>query len=220
MKTKILRVIIISALFIFSNGAQSQVGNIDSLRIVPAYPTTSSVIKAICYSTFSSAGCSLNNSTVSVSGNTVTIQAYHTIGMLTMICHSVDTITIGALPAGVYLLNYSIHNNSNSNLLDNANLNFTVQATTNINQQSGTNTVISVYPNPAMDYITINNLSINNEPAQITFYTVIGKIAEQYSTTQSALSINTQNLVPGVYLLHISKAGSVPYLKTIVINNR
>lgn len=95
----------------FSNVFAQQ---INSLTIIPANPTTTDTIKVISSTGFSSMSCNLTGSSVSVSSDSVIISATHTQGMLPATCTSVDTLTIGRLSAGTYVVYYTLNWGSNS----------------------------------------------------------------------------------------------------------
>ncbi len=82
--------------------------SIDNLEIIPQNPTINDVIKVVCHSTFSSGGCNLKDSEIVIDSTGLEIIAYHEVGILTYICHSTDTISIGKLPKGYHVLDYSL----------------------------------------------------------------------------------------------------------------
>lgn len=87
---------------------------IQKLGIIPENPTVADEVKVVCYSSFTSGGCDMTNYTVEMddpsSGTTggIHVTAYHEVGMLTVICESIDTIPIGKLNAGYHYLDYSL----------------------------------------------------------------------------------------------------------------
>jgi hypothetical protein len=89
---------------------------IQQLEIIPAKPTIADEIKVVCHSIFTSGGCKMTSYTVDMDGSYdptgarggIHINAYHEVGMLTVMCESIDTIPIGKLNAGYQFLDYSL----------------------------------------------------------------------------------------------------------------
>ncbi len=71
---------------------------------------------------------------------------------------------------------------------------------------------ISIYPNPAMDYLVIENAADTN--IQIT--DVFGRVvAELYSDQQSVVDVDLSGLAPGAYLVKLDKSGNQTNLRFI-----
>ncbi len=81
---------------------------IDYLEVFPARPTIEDHIKIISHTTFSSGGCGLAESTVVHDSNRHYISALHNMGMLTYICHSIDTFDLGKLSKGYHEVTYEL----------------------------------------------------------------------------------------------------------------
>ena len=79
---------------------------VDSLKIVPAKAYSDDVIKLVAYTTHTSGGCNLENYRIWKCNNFILIDATYEQGMLTYICHSIDTIKLGILSPGNYFLLY------------------------------------------------------------------------------------------------------------------
>lgn len=77
--------------------------------------------------------------------------------------------------------------------------------TTKLHNVNTTSTVISIFPNPVLDNLYVENLSANST---ISIYDILGKkINCITSATNSGLSIHVGNLNKGVYLLSIKTNG-------------
>ena len=91
--------------------AQAQYGTINSMTIIPPNPTTIDTVKLIGDITVGYMNCPLANSTVTnLSPGNYMVEAFYCMGMLTALCGSIDTFTIGVLPAGtnnIYMTLYS-----------------------------------------------------------------------------------------------------------------
>jgi PKD repeat protein len=77
---------------------------VDSLKIIPESAYEGDIIKLVAFTTHTSGGCSLENYRIWKFGSIIIVDATYQQGMLTYICHSVDTLKIGVLPAGSYVL--------------------------------------------------------------------------------------------------------------------
>ena len=63
---------------------------------------------------------------------------------------------------------------------------------------------ITIYPNPASDYIQLNNLEVG---AQISLYDISGRLVLQEVASQSNQSFNINNLSNGIYSVHVKYSG-------------
>jgi hypothetical protein len=81
---------------------------IDFLELIPANPTIEDDVKIVSHTTFSSGGCGLEESQIVHDSNGIHIFAVHNMGMLTYICHSVDTFDLGSLKKGYHEVDYEL----------------------------------------------------------------------------------------------------------------
>jgi hypothetical protein len=82
--------------------------SIDLLEVIPASPTIEDEVSIVSHTTFSSGGCGLAESQVVHDSNSHFIFAAHNMGMLTYICHSVDTFNLGRLSRGYHEVTYEL----------------------------------------------------------------------------------------------------------------
>jgi hypothetical protein len=82
--------------------------SIDYLEVIPAKPTLEDEVKIVSHTTFSSGGCGLAESQILQDSNRHFIAAVHQMGMLTYICHSVDTFDLGKLSKGYHEVTYEL----------------------------------------------------------------------------------------------------------------
>jgi len=82
--------------------------SIDFLEVIPAKPTIEDDVKIVSHTTFSSGGCGLAEKQIVQDSNGIYIFAVHNMGMLTYICHSVDTFDLGRLKKGYHEVNYEL----------------------------------------------------------------------------------------------------------------
>lgn len=77
---------------------------------------------------------------------------------------------------------------------------YTITVTQQTNVKEVSNSMLTVYPNPAKDAVTISNLENNS---LVTIFDELGK--QVYSSTVSGdLNINTENLHQGIYFININ----------------
>ncbi len=82
--------------------------SIDFLEVIPPKPTIEDDVKIVSHTTFSSGGCGLAEKQVVQDSNIIYIFATHNMGMLTYICHSVDTFDLGSLKKGYHEVYYEL----------------------------------------------------------------------------------------------------------------
>jgi hypothetical protein len=112
---------------------------IQKLEIIPQNPTITDEIKIVCHSMFTSGGCDMTNYTVDFDGTIdptgaregIHVNAYHEVGMLTVMCESVDTIPVGMLNAGYHFLDYTLNVTNENCAVMTQYIDFFVQDTTN-----------------------------------------------------------------------------------------
>ena len=140
MKTRIFFLTVL--MYFFSQAALSQ--SIDSLTLNPANPSDTDNVEIIATTTFPNSPCDMLTSSVSVQGNSITIDVEHTSGMMPAICNSTDTLTIGTLNPGTYKLTYKLNSPNTSVVFDTSSLSFTVKGS---NQQSPEIDSLRIIPN-------------------------------------------------------------------------
>ena len=139
MKNFLQRSAVLLLLFCFSSGLFAQLPQIQSLFIIPANPTTFGTVKVVAQTVFSSGDCSLTNSSFSNSNGEIDVYATHTLGMLTYICSSTDTLTIGKLESGNYNLRYHLSCIPYPIGTDLDSVNFTVQVNLGMDMKENVN---------------------------------------------------------------------------------
>ncbi len=75
---------------------------------------------------------------------------------------------------------------------------------------------IKVYPNPASEYVQLNNLTVGST---VSLISNIGSVVASYIVTESDLIIPTSNLASGIYYLRIDLEMSSKTVK-LIINHR
>lgn len=77
------------------------------------------------------------------------------------------------------------------------------QSATGINESVGIDNLITLYPNPASDMVTLNIDNINNADLTLNIYNVIGTLVKSETLKQNNRQINISDLCNGVYLITI-----------------
>jgi hypothetical protein len=124
--------------------AQSQA--INSLTILPTNPTTEDSVKVIASVWIPSGPCWLQQAGVSPIGQDVNVYAGYDAGMLTVICNSTDTVTLGRFGEGTYTCNYNlIYPYFTSAIDDIMSVTFTVSGTSSSGMNENEAAEISCY---------------------------------------------------------------------------
>ncbi len=174
-------------------------GSIDSLKIIPVNPTSTSTVLVSCFATFGYGSCYIIDSSVNISDTIITVQAYHLMGMLTVICNSADTLILGSnFSPGTYTVVYNL-NDSGSVALDTDTLYFTIPVAESITEHI-TPPQLNIFPNPASNELAIHfrNAEI---ATNITITDVLGREIYSQKTNQNSEIINIKSLSAGVYFV-------------------
>ncbi len=95
------------------------------------------------------------------------------------------------------------------------NISFT-SGTTGISELTG-NEVISIYPVPASDVLTINFNKISQIHAAVKIYSMDGKEVINTNISETLSTINTSDLSNGMYLVYIENNGMKVYQQKLMI---
>lgn len=168
---------------------------IDSLIIIPPNPDTSDIIEVVSYTTFSYSSCTLDSSEIILGPSEITIDACYTIGIGAAFCNSIDTITIGVLAPGNYVLIYNVKEYCIAvNVSDS--VNFNVVAFNSLPELASFEQV-NVYPNP-----TTGTFTVQGATGTIVVLDLFGRLV--HSSTDPQLDMS--NFPKGVYLVKVGDA--------------
>jgi hypothetical protein len=120
-----------SVLLLFSclsSALFAQLPMIQSLYVIPANPTTHDTVKIVSQTVFPSGGCELTNSSVSINEGIIEVYSNHTLGMLTYICSSTDSLPLGLLQSGNDKLRYHLSCQPYSTNTDLDSVSFSIEA--------------------------------------------------------------------------------------------
>jgi hypothetical protein len=204
MKSQKIYISILFVLLFLTNNIKAQIYPIDSLSIIPTYPTTADSVKIICSAYFPSGSCALSNSSITITANTISVDAIHILGPLTYICHSIDTITIGKLENGNYELYYHIYDPQNSfvNIIDT--ISFTVYNQIGVYAYEKSENDIRIYPNPSTTEIFIELKTIPIKKLKIEIFTIFGQNLKTINDINEKTAIDIHSLTEGIYYVVIT----------------
>ena len=190
-------------------------GTVQSITISPANPTSTDTIYVYAALEFAYGACELDNSSETVINQSVYLSAHHCVGMLTVICPTVDTFKIAPLAAGQYNVNFTLTSGSGPapctpGIIPDVDSSFNLSvepAPSGINETSLQK--FNIYPNPAQSQITIDWPSDIPNHATIDIYNLAG----QRLISQPFEKNVVFNLSPGLYAIQIREGKTVLGLK-------
>jgi hypothetical protein len=206
--------------FFLTGNLKAQIPAIDSLKIIPANPTTNDSVKLISYSTFPSGGCPLTSSSVNISGATITVHVSHTLGGATVLCKSTDTLAIGKLSAGAYELHYHLADTAPPTTYDIDTSNFTVQQASGLQLIGHSEQELIIYPNPTTTEISLDLKTHSVKRHDIYFYSVQGQIVKAAKELSDIITIDISDLTDGVYFIVITSEHNRRWAQKIIKSNR
>jgi hypothetical protein len=158
MRTSTLKQILIVSMILVCRTTFGQFGPlpaIDSMKIIPENPEAGDEIKLVCYTTFSSGGCDMQNYDVAIQGNQVVVHVNFMPGAATYMCHSTDTIPLGNFGAGNYGLHANLVIQPMNSVEDTASINFSIGGFVTTSEHIEAYSLV-VSPNPFTDKLRIN----------------------------------------------------------------
>lgn len=196
---------------------------IDSLVISPANPTSATPVTIYPYLTFSYGTCDYGGSVGSVNGSQVDISSYHCMGMLSVICNDIDTVSLGLLAPGTYIARcilsggYGIPNCSPAFLpFDTLQVSFTVTLPTDVPDRDFGRFTVS--PNPASGgNITIERPSAGEQDVMV-LYTADGRLLQRTMLTRQKESISL-SVAPGLYFVSIERNGTTAAMQKLIVTH-
>jgi len=200
------RNIILLVVLLSTSFTQFTFGQFESVKIIPENPTPDDNITVEYSATFSYSGCSLGDYSISLQGTEIIATLKYNVGYAAALCSRVDTLTIGHLTKGNYLL---ITNTTDSRAYphDVDTLYFTVGSVGT--HEISKSQIMDLYPNPTSDLINIEFQLNNSETVSLTIYDLQGKtiatptIGDKDQGKQK-VTISTAHLPKGIYLVQMN----------------
>lgn len=212
MKTNSCIQLLVAGVILCCQTAFGQLPAIDSVKLIPDNPTAGDEILLIYYATFSSGGCDLDDHSVIVQGNQLTLNLEHTLGAATYICHDTDTISLGILSPGDYELDINLMISPTDAIKDHVNVTFSVGSP--LGMAGDRNSFhVSIHPNPFRQELLIE---ANARIEAIELHTISGqKICGEFSSGFTR-TMDLSDLENGIYLLTLTDQHGNRYSKRII----
>lgn len=200
-------------------------GQIMSITVDPANPTTNDLVTVYVDLMFNSGGCAMDNQGNSTTGNTTTAYAMHCVGMLTVMCDVTDTFDLGYLQAGNHTFNFTLSSGSGGAGCspgivpdDTDNLSFTVTQALGIEDPSN-NSKVSFYPNPMNTSATIKiNGYVESEFLHLEILDATGRIVmSKENISSDEILIVNKNLESGIYFYRLLENGNLIAIDKFVV---
>jgi hypothetical protein len=205
-----MRKTLLLVFLLFLSAAKAQ--TIQSLTVVPANPTTADNIYILAVCSFTSGPCDAWTQNFNINGSLISASAMHCLGMLTVICTDTDSFAIGMLPAGTYNVTYQVDEGHGGPPCTpgivpgpTSNTTFIVSTTTDIPENSTTNNVMLIYPNPVMDELSIALPS----SSVISVLDITGRNLLHFDYKigiGKPFTIDVSSLKPGIYFIRARSA--------------
>lgn len=204
---------------LIANISLAQLGHIDSLKILPTVPVDYDSIKVQSYSTFSSGGCEIYKSRITYSEHNIIIEAYHRVGMLTVICHSNDMINIGKLNVGNYTIIYLLRDASSETIFDMKTKEFYVSSLPHVSDLRKPKIATRIYPNPFNSFTTISvDEKLVNPSLEIKIYNMLGEEVKVITNiTSNEIKVDGSSLTNGLYFFNIINEGKTIDTEKVII---
>lgn len=211
MRKKTFTRSLLTGLILLTNHLYAQLPAIDSLKLIPANPTSNDALQVICYTTFPYGGCEVNNIHSEQQGNDILLMLDYNIGMAAYICHSVDTISIANPGAGDFQLITSITTNENDVMDDIDTLEFHIEPYLELPEYISTD--LLVYPNPVKNEL---RLKTDLTFVKLEILSLTGEQIQVIESVPDNLLIDVSNLKKGVYLVVATNRNGNPMTRRIV----
>ena len=199
MRNKQLIRSLMAGFLLLANQVDAQMAAIDSLKLIPANPTTNDVLKVVCYTTFPYGGCGINTTHAELQGNSIFLSIDYSMGMLTYICHSVDTIPIDNPGAGTFQLTTTITTNQQDVIEDSHSLTFQIDPYLGINELTAAN--FQAYPNPFDNELKFKT---SFPVAKMELYSMTGQQVYFKETLFENPPVDLSHLEKGIYLVTLT----------------
>jgi len=124
----------------------------------------------------------------------------------------------GSVSYSVGQVVYTTNTGTNGSVAQGVQQPYEISVVTAIEEATGINLSVSVYPNPAKDYLTlkIEELDLSNLSFQLN--DIRGKLLQNEKITGNQTSVVVSNLAPGTYFLNIIQGNNVVKTFKVVKN--
>jgi hypothetical protein len=193
---------------------------INSITVNPPNPTVNDNVEIYVDMWFPNSTCA-GTASWSLNGSLITGSTVHCMGMLSTVCYDIDTLAVGQLPMGTYVVFFS---QSSGYGIPNCTPGFVADDQDTITFSVGPLTVpennpyqfFSVSPNPSANGI----LQLKNLPAtdahELLVYTIDGRLAETQPIAPGQETVSLQSAA-GIYMLRVRSGSFVSDTQKVVI---
>ncbi|WP_343637648.1 T9SS type A sorting domain-containing protein [Fluviicola sp.] len=203
--------LIAGLLFLSGHTFAQQLPGIDSLKLIPANPTSNDALKVVCHTIFPYGGCQLNSIHAEQQGNDIFLSLDYTIGMITYICDRKDTIPIDNPGAGDFRLLVSITTNGQATVHDTDTLEFHIDPFLGI--QEFTSGGFDVYPNPFHHELTFKTTF---PVGKMELHAMTGKLVYSGEQLPENPPIDLSYLEQGIYMVTLTDPDGNAFTRRIV----
>lgn len=111
--------------------------------------------------------------------------------------------TNGTISYSIGQIVYQTHTSANGSITEGVQQPFEISVVTNIEEAKDINILVSAYPNPTIDYLTleVKNFDIKNLYFQL--YDMQGKLLQNKKITDNRTNIVMNNLVSSIYFIKL-----------------
>lgn len=222
-------------LLLLTVGINAHCQYIDSIKYHPQNPTYNDTLTIICYVRYPTIDCPIQIKHYYFGNNSIILQSFHCCGNLTMICNTTDTFSVPlpkyqtGLYSIYYMPGYITEQNCNFPIDINgdtipypyaiSSINVYVNEPSNI-EISDIYYYFSIFPNPAVNEVTINYKTDKIEKSVVDVFDVSGRIVlnkqfDYIPVGSHNYNIDISSIEKGVYLCRI-KVGDNTETKKII----
>ncbi len=173
----------------------------DSMEIIPAAPVAGDTVMLLTHVSFNAVDSRLTDYNVHISEDTIHVHTIYTTGNRNELFSSADTLELGTLDAGDYILCYYLSTDTSGpgEYLATDTLIFTVDVATGLNISEIPINQIKIYPNPASETLSIDLTELTG--VDIAIYSVTGTKISTIKDAYGILAIDISNLSRGAYII-------------------
>lgn len=124
----------------------------------------------------------------------------------------------GSVSFSVGQIAYTTHAATNGSVLQGVQQPYDISVVSGVDEMNGNSYVISVYPNPAADFLQLKVESEKLNGMGFQLFNMQGELLEENQLTDFLTQINTGNLLAGPYLLKVNQHNNVVKIFKIVKN--
>jgi hypothetical protein len=109
----------------------------------------------------------------------------------------------GSVSYSVGQVVYTTHSGTTGTLAQGVQQGYEITVETGIEEAEGITLIVSVYPNPTGDFLTLKVRNYTNEELIYQLYNMNGRLLESENLTENETNISMSNLLPASYFLKV-----------------